>query len=245
MIRDEVLIENTLHGQSEAYTELVKKYQLPVYALALRRTRLAAVAEEIAQVSFVKAYQKLHQLKDRKKFGAWLRSITIRQCSMHSRSELQNKRIMHSFELEDRALRPTATNIQVSEQPAFGIETLINELPDGLRAAAVLCFVEGVSPGAAASVLGLKPSTLRKRVFDARVRLQRQIVKKAEKELELHLLPNDFADRCVCRCQIAVRAKGKEVITMANKKDCGCGCVGKESRKARPKSVTKTKKEKK
>jgi DNA-directed RNA polymerase specialized sigma24 family protein len=111
--------------------------------------------------------------------------------------------------LEDRALRPTVANIQVSEQPAFGIETLINELPDGLRAAAVLCFVEDVSPGAAASVLGLKPNTLRKRLFDARVRLQRQIVKKAEKELELHLLPNDFADRCVCRCQIAVRSKGK------------------------------------
>jgi len=41
------------------------------------------------------------------------------------------------------------------------------------------------------------------------VRLQRQIVKKAEKELELYLLPKDFADRCVCRCQIAVRSKGE------------------------------------
>jgi RNA polymerase sigma-70 factor (ECF subfamily) len=210
MNRDAVLIEKTLDGQSEAYAELVKKYQLPVYALALKRTRSAATADEIAQVVFVTAYQKLAQLKDRKKFGAWLRSITIRQSSMHFRSEAQNKRTMHELELEAHAISPADTGtIPALDQPVFGIESFINELPEGLRAAAVLCFVEGVSPGAAASVLGLKPNTLRKRLFDARARLQRQIVKKAEKELQLHLLPKDFADRCVCRCQRAAQSKKK------------------------------------
>jgi RNA polymerase sigma-70 factor (ECF subfamily) len=210
MNQDAVLIEKTLAGQSEAYAQLVKKYQLPVYALALKRTRSAATAEDIAQVVFVTAFQKLAQLKDRKKFGAWLRSITIRQSSMHFRSETQNKRILRQLELEDHATRSTDPNtIPAFNQPVFGIESFINALPEGLRAAAVLCFVEGVSPGAAASVLGLEPNALRKRLFDARVRLQRQIVKKAEKELQLHLLPKDFADRCVCRCQRAVQSKKK------------------------------------
>ncbi|MBI5578470.1 MAG: RNA polymerase sigma factor [Deltaproteobacteria bacterium] len=210
MNRDAVLIEKTLNSQSEAYAELVKKYQLPVYALALKRTRSAATAEEIAQLAFVIAYQKLHQLKDRKKFGAWLRSITIRQTSMHFRSETQNKRIMHKLELEAHAASPADPNaIPAFDQPVFGIESLISELPEKLRAAAVLCLVEGVSPRAAASVLGLKPNTLRKRLFDARARLQRQIVKRAEKELQLHFLPRDFADRCVCRCERAAQSKEK------------------------------------
>ncbi|MEN8807052.1 MAG: sigma-70 family RNA polymerase sigma factor [Desulfobacterales bacterium] len=241
MNRDATLIEKTLDGQSEAFAELVKKYQLPVYAIALQRTRSAVAAEEITQVTFVAAYQKLHQLKDREKFGAWLRTISVRQCGMHFRSEAQKERIMHKLEVGDHAANPSDPNISFEVfQPALGIESLIGELPEGLRTAAVLCLVEGVSRAAAASVLGLKPSTLRKRLFDARARLQRAIVKKAEKEFQLHLLPKDFADRCVCRCQRATQ-KRKEVIKMAGKKDCGCGCIGKGRRKARKKVETKKK----
>lgn len=243
MGRDAALIEKTLDGHSEAYAELVKKYHLPVYAIALQRTRSAVAAEEITQAAFVTAYQKLHQLKDRDKFGAWLRTIAVRQCSMHFRSEAQHERIIRKIEVGDHEPKPTDPNINsVFFQPVFGIESLIGELPEGLRTAAVLCLVEGVSCSAAATVLGLKPSTLRKRLFDARARLQRQIVKKAEKEVQLHLLPKDFADRCVCRCQRAVQRR-KEVIKMADKKDCGCGCIGKEKRKTRT-SVDNKKKEK-
>jgi len=241
MDRDATLIEKTLDGQSEAYAELVKKYQLPVYAIALQRTRSAVAAEEITQVTFVTAYQKLHQLKDREKFGAWLRAIAVRQCSMHFRSEVQKERMMHKLEVEDHTTNPADLTISSEAfEPAFGIESLIGELPENLRIAAVLCLVEGVPRAAAASVLGLKPSTLRKRLFDARARLQRQIVKKAEKEVQLHLLPKDFADRCVCRCQRATQRR-KEVIKMADKKDCGCGCTGKAKRKARTSVETKKK----
>src|SRR4030067_707862 len=56
-----------------------------------------------------------------------------------------------------------------------------------------------------------------------------------------HLLPKDFADRCVCRCQRAAQRR-KEVIRMADKKDCGCGCIGKAKRKARTSVDTKKKK---
>lgn len=242
MNRDAALIEKTLNGLSEAYAELVKKYQLPIYAVALQRTRSAAAAEEIAQLVFVTAYQKLHQLKDREKFGAWLRKIAVRQCSMHLRTEAQKVRIMNQLKVEDAVFDPPDPIINpVIDQPVFGIESLIDELPEGLRSAAVLCLVEGVSRTAAASVLGLKPGALRKRLFDARAQLQRQIVEKAEKELQLHLLPKDFADRCICRCQRALQRR-KEVIKMADKKDCGCGCMGKAKRKVRSNVGTKKKK---
>lgn len=243
MKKDAVLIENALNGLSEAYAELVKRYQLPVYAVALQRVRSAAAAEEITQVVFVTAYQKLEQLKDREKFGAWLRKIAVRQCGMHFRSEAQKEKIMHKLEVGDPAIDPATPIIYPAiDQPTFfEIESLIDKLPEGLRTAAVLCIVEGVSRTAAASVLGLKPGALRKRLFDARARLQRQIVEKAERELQLHLLPKDFADRCICRCQRSAQ-KRKEVIKMAKKKDCGCGCMGKAKRKVKSTDVTKKKK---
>ena len=66
---------------------------------------------------------------------------------------------------------------------------------------------------------------MRKRLHDAKRLLQRRIVEAAEKSLEEHLLPRDFASRCVCGCKRAVDANRKEMTPMAtDKKDCVCGC---------------------
>jgi hypothetical protein len=130
------------------------------------------------------------------------------------------------------------------DEAPLGIDALIAELPEGLRAAAVLCMEDELSPSAAAAVLGLKPGTLRKRLHDARARLQRRVLEKAKRDLLLHLLPKDFAERCVCRCEESEEAKSRmEVIAMSEKKECDCGCL--ESSKRRVKTTSKTKRKKK
>jgi hypothetical protein len=97
---------------------------------------------------------------------------------------------------------------------------MIQELPEGLRAAAVLCFEDELSPSTASAVLGLKPGTLRKRLHDARAKLQHQIVEKAEKEFRIHLLPKDFAKRYVCRCKKAQEEKAREDVRLGGGGQC-------------------------
>lgn len=180
---------------------------------------------------FLTVYRKLSQLKARDRFGTWLRTITIRQCLMWLRAEA--RKAAHHALTED-ALKgdlPGPGREGEDVEPTFRIDRMIAELPAGTREAAVLCLEEELAPSAAAEVLRLKPGTLRKRLHDARARLQRLIVAKAERELQLHLLPKDFAERCVCRCNMAARDEqrqtGKEVMHMAKTPNCGCGCVNK------------------
>ena len=241
IMRDEAeLIRDTLNEDREAFGILVRTYETATYALALQRVGSAAAAQDIAQEVFVTAYRKLDQLRDRGRFGGWLRSITLRQCGMWERSEKRRPDTVPLPVEEAAAGSSPANAARRSDEAAFGIETMIRELPRSLRAAAVLCLEDELSPSAAAAVLGLKPGTLRKRLHDARARLQRIIVEKAEKELRTHLLPRDFAKRCVCRCEKAQEAKlRKEVMTVAEKKNCGCGCAGASKRRA--KAATKTK----
>ncbi len=236
MTNDAQLIEGTLNGDHDAFGLLVGKYQAPTYALAFQHVGSSAVAEEITQDVFVTAYRKLDQLKDSSRFGAWLRSITLRQCAMWHRSE-KRKPKTDRLPADLSALEPATARGEES----LGIDGLIQELPEGLRAAAVLCFEEELSPSAAAAVLGVKPGTLRKRLHDARARLQRQIVEWADKELRTHLLPRDFAERCVCRCEQAL-ARKEVRRAMAKKKACGCGCLGK--RPAKPAAKARQKKRK-
>jgi RNA polymerase sigma-70 factor (ECF subfamily) len=56
---DRTLIGQVLDGSAEALAQLIKKYQGPVFALALRRVRRAGDAEEIAQDVFLTAYRKM------------------------------------------------------------------------------------------------------------------------------------------------------------------------------------------
>ena len=241
---DRKLIREVIAGNEESLGSLVRKYQAAVFAIALRRVGNSTVAEEIAQDTFITAYRKLDQLKDIDKFGSWLRTIVIRLCGKWLRTEGRKIRMHSLLDEKDPGNVPVMQQFYQDREGTFGIGALIKELPEGLREAAVLCLEEEVSPSAAAEVLGLKPGTLRKRLHDARARLQGRIVEKAERELRLHLLPKDFAERCVCRCGKAQEVKKrKEVETMA-KKNCGCGCLELSKGRDKPKVRKKPKKRK-
>ena len=178
---------------------------------------------------------KLSQLKKPDRFASWLRSITIHKCQMWLRSQI------HTPDLQPlpEHLLGTSTSSGDSHD-TIGAESLLRQLSPGLQAAAVLCFEDELSPSAAAAQLGIKPSTLRKRLHDARVWLQRRIVENAEKKMRLHVLPRDFAEKCVCRCRRALSEKArKEVIQMADKKNCGCGCLGAVKKSKSKKSKSK------
>ncbi|MBI5244517.1 MAG: sigma-70 family RNA polymerase sigma factor [Elusimicrobia bacterium] len=228
MILDAGLVGKTLEGDHGAFGLLVRKYQGPTHALIRHFTRDAAVTDEIAQDVFVAAYQKLAQLKDANRFGGWLRAIALNHCRMWRRSQKSGPRIVPLLGEESVGLEAARREAAAREpERPLGIESMIRRLPAKLQTAALLCLDEELSPSAAAAVLGLKPGTLRKRLHAARAKLQRRIVETAEQEFRMHLLPGDFAERCICRCEKSRREKPiREVRLMSKKVDCGCGCVG-------------------
>jgi RNA polymerase sigma-70 factor (ECF subfamily) len=73
-----LLVQAAQLGDSEAFGLLVARYETAVYATAMRRLGNHAEAQELCQEVFVRALEKLHQLKTPEAFGGWLRSITIR-----------------------------------------------------------------------------------------------------------------------------------------------------------------------
>ena len=206
---DSRLVELTLKGETGAFEALVRKYQSAVCGLAFQRAGTLSAAEEIAQEAFTLAYRKLHTLKDSNRFPEWLRSIALRSSAMWLRSQRKHKKEKSLPEEDLVALADRVDEPAGLAESSFDIEGIILTLPRGMRAAAVLCLLKDLSPSDAARVLKINPVTLRKRLHDARARLQRHIVQKAERELRLHLLPKDFAKRCVCRCQRAKYARGE------------------------------------
>ena len=199
------------------------------------------VAEEIAQEVFLTAFRKGTQLRDHRRLAGWLRTIALRNCASWWRSRKREPTWLPIPNEQEGVSEPPAAQPAPWEEDGLGVASMISELPQRLRAAAALCFEQDLSSSAAAAVLGVKPSTFRKRLHDARARLQRRIFEKVRNELRPHVLPRDFAKRCVCRCEAAERGnQRKEVIKVTGQKPCGCGCVDAGVRRpAKPSGKTK------
>ena len=72
------LVRSAQEGDRAAFGELFERYRGPIVALARRRVNDADEAEELAQDVFIKAMEKIDQLRVPEAFGGWLRSIVHR-----------------------------------------------------------------------------------------------------------------------------------------------------------------------
>src|SRR5688572_4291905 len=74
-VSDIEIINKVLAGDSNAFGDLVKKYQNYVFTLAYRFTHHREDAEEVAQDIFLKAYRSLADFRGNAKFSTWLYTI--------------------------------------------------------------------------------------------------------------------------------------------------------------------------
>jgi RNA polymerase sigma-70 factor (ECF subfamily) len=66
------------NGDREAFGQLAERYQRAVYATALRRLNNHAEAQEVCQEVFVRAMQKIAQLREPEAFGSWIQTVASR-----------------------------------------------------------------------------------------------------------------------------------------------------------------------
>ncbi|TPN84702.1 RNA polymerase sigma factor [Aquimarina algicola] len=76
---DQYYITKTLKGEINAFSTLVERYQTFVYTIAYRVVKNKEIAEEVAQDSFVKAYESLNTYREEAKFSTWLYTIVYRK----------------------------------------------------------------------------------------------------------------------------------------------------------------------
>lgn len=72
------LVDAARYGDREAFDRLIERFEPTVFAIALRRLRNRADAQELCQEVFLQALRKLDQLNDPRCFAGWLRQIAVR-----------------------------------------------------------------------------------------------------------------------------------------------------------------------
>ena len=117
-------IENILNGDLDAYDAVVRQYQRMLLGYAALRLADVDAAQEVVQLTFIRAYEQLADYQPERDFGVWLCVI----CKHFILTELERRR-RESRNLEgfSHALR-----LRVGEHMAGASDT-----PEGDRIAAL------------------------------------------------------------------------------------------------------------
>jgi len=165
---DHLIIQKVLGGDRDAFRVLIGRYSDPLYRHALCMTGSPDVAEDILQLSFIKAYQHLAEVRGR--FDAWVFRIVANGC----KDWLKNIRRSHLSYDEDDQPSTYATPDEELDRSELrsDLDVALAALPASLREAFIMKHVEGRSYEEMADLLGTTVGALKMRVHRAREALQ-------------------------------------------------------------------------
>src|ERR687889_2903156 len=80
---DAALVARVLHGEVNAYGDLVSRYRDKYARYAVHMLGNREDAEEALQDAFTRAYRSLARCEEPERFGAWLMQILVNRCRTH------------------------------------------------------------------------------------------------------------------------------------------------------------------
>ncbi|MGH2604550.1 MAG: RNA polymerase sigma factor [Dehalococcoidia bacterium] len=164
---DAEIIERVLGGNTEAFGDLVDRYQDEFVAYAKYMTGSEDEAADVIQESLVRAYRSLGRCRDRANFKGWLFRIVSNQCKTHVSRGRRRAEV-----LSQAAREPSTTEDPHAQAHAAELRRQVHEslqlLPAEQREALVLRYVEGLSVTEMAELLGTSLSAVKMRLLRAR-----------------------------------------------------------------------------
>ncbi len=165
---DAELLRRFLRSRDEvAFEALVRRHGAMVLAVCRRELRNLHDAEDAFQATFLVLVRRAASVRPANMLGNWLYGVAQRT-AMQARRNIIRRR-----DKERAALPRTSATAEDSVELAATIDQELARLPDKLRAAIVLCDLEGRTRRDVARSLGLAEGTVASRLARGRVLLAR------------------------------------------------------------------------
>lgn len=178
LVAEARLVSDALGGSQTAFEQIVRRYQRPVLGLIARMVGDRALAEDLAQDTFVKAFRNLRRFDPTRRLSSWLFRIahnTTLDALRRVKPELVE--LDAASPLEGGNDPPAPATLDGVEQAALGaaLNQALQALRPGYRAAIALRYDEGLPFDEIGQVLGVPEVTARSYVHRARKELARAL----------------------------------------------------------------------
>jgi RNA polymerase sigma-70 factor, ECF subfamily len=189
-VTDAQLIARVIvNDDRHAFSELVRRYQSGVRA-TLRRLTAGnhALADDLAQESFMLAYRNLKSFRQEARFSTWLYRIATNAFLADARKRKEELLGDRDADLADDDGDDEATSGEARHDHARSVvlgvdlERALAVLSEGERAAIVQCYYNDLSHEEAAYVLGCPVGTVKTHVLRAKQKLKSRLAAWAPEE---------------------------------------------------------------
>jgi len=162
---DETLVAAAQAGSSEAFSRLVDRHQQAVRAFLRRACGDWAMADDLAQETFLAAWPRIGRLKTGASVRAWLCGIAYRKHLTARRSDARSRVREEAWEVDRETTRDVAPADKVA------LDRAMAALPPDQRACVALCLAADFSHAEASEALDLPLGTVKSHVTRGRARL--------------------------------------------------------------------------
>jgi RNA polymerase sigma-70 factor (ECF subfamily) len=175
---DTELIAECLQGRTEAFGDLVSRYQDRLLGTLVTMLGSVEDARDVAQEAFVQAYQKLDSFRGQSQFYSWLFRIALNSSVDHHRRQ-RRPTVSIDATREQTGAEPTDQHPEIS--PTFGVERTerqalvqlaLSKLSPDYRQVLVLKEMEDMKYDEIAELVKIPVGTVRSRIHRGRAELK-------------------------------------------------------------------------
>ena len=177
---DQELVRLCLAGQTPAFAELVDRYQVAVFGTALRLGRDRAMAADVSNRTFFKAFEHLADFDISRPLLPWL----LRIATNETLNELRGRRVDVAHTLGGQAAEVELEQLEGGSDPAdlvprreeeSAIREAVGRLPEPMRVMVVLRYFADRSYVEIAELTGQTINNVGVSLLRARERLRRDV----------------------------------------------------------------------
>jgi RNA polymerase sigma-70 factor (ECF subfamily) len=166
---DARLVHDARRGDSEAFGQLVVRYERRVIKVIRRFMPDQDIALDLAQEAFLRAFDRLEQFDPSRRFGPWLFRIAVNITYDHLRKlKRKGKWALFSEAGEDRLPDPESPDPRKDRDLSQEVHMVLADVPEAYRTVLVLRDLEGFSTSEVAAVTERSEATIRWRLAEAR-----------------------------------------------------------------------------
>jgi RNA polymerase sigma-70 factor, ECF subfamily len=165
---DEALVASVVAARdTAAFETLVRRYQSKVRNWLRQLTKDAARADDLAQDTFIRAWERAHTFTGKGKFAGWIMKIAYNAFLQARRSQAQSARLAAAV----------ATDGDVDTAASGGDEwpdlpKMLAVLSEDERLTMVLCYAQGLTYSEIADVIDMPLGTVKSHLQRAKVKIR-------------------------------------------------------------------------
>lgn len=183
---DQIYIEKVRAGDVSSFSYLVEKHKDMAYTVALKIVRNAEDAEEVAQDSFVKAFQQLNTFQGKSKFSTWLYTIVYRTAISKTRKKKLEVTNIDGYVIDNYTNESSSSqinNLKYEEQQKY-ISEAIDKLPELDALLVTLFYINDNTLDEINAITGYSKTNIKVRLFRARKKIYKELEKLLHDEVK-------------------------------------------------------------